>query len=368
MDDNYLYICSEYCPYGSFWDLIRSAGPLNESQARYVLRGVVTALAVLHERRICHRDIKAANILLSNDFSPRLADFGVATQLQSTLSKRNTIIGSPFWMDPQVIKGLPYVESCDIWSLGITAIELVEGKPPLSDEFKHPMGALLAIPNRDPPTLANPSKWSREFNDFLNYCLQKKSEKRYTAKQLLKSPFLQTPDEHPTSELMLQFVDAAKLGKEYDSTFEISSTAATSVYSTVINDRSFDPDSYGTAQWNGFNSGDDTLSFETVRLSTQPTRSNLDRSTTPTFVKQIRLDREDQERKEKYKERMDDIKGMSFDCLKRHLELLKKEKEHLKVELDSVEKLMSVCKERLEEGDANCFETIVFQPQGVIDS
>ncbi|KAL0207855.1 hypothetical protein P9112_010442 [Eukaryota sp. TZLM1-RC] len=364
MDDDFLYIVLEYCPYGSFSDLISGAGPLSEDQIRVVLKGVLHALALLHERRICHRDIKAANILLSNDFRPRLADFGVAAQLQHTLSKRNTIVGSPFWMDPVVIKGKPYSYHCDIWSLGITAIELAEGHPPYSKEFKHPMGALLAIPNRPPPQLKNKERWSTEFHSFLTYCLQSDPAQRKSATELLECDFIKKQP-NQASNLLLELVDAAKLATQYGSTFELSSTQSTVVKEESCNfNDDFDPSTYGTARWTGDTIGGTTdFDFETVRLSTQGGQLKLNDQSTPLFVKKIREEQEGKERSSKLEKKKEEIYKMNSNEVESHKKDLIRQRDLLELELAELNELIDLC--NTQDNDVN--GTAVFIPNKIVD-
>lgn len=119
----------------------------------------------------CCRDLKAGNILLSMDGKAKLADFGVSAQLNNTLSKRKTVIGTPFWMAPEVIQESSYDGKADVWSLGITAIEMAEGMPPHFNV--HPMRAIFLIPSKPAPRLTDPAKWSNDFNDFIKVCLNK---------------------------------------------------------------------------------------------------------------------------------------------------------------------------------------------------
>jgi serine/threonine protein kinase len=104
------------------------------------------------------------------------------------MAKRNTVIGTPFWMAPEVIQEVGYDFKADIWSLGITAIEMAQGAPPYHNI--HPMRAIFMIPSKPPPTLEDPTKWGKEFNDFIAKCLVKNPDQRTTAEELLQHPFI----------------------------------------------------------------------------------------------------------------------------------------------------------------------------------
>ncbi|GLE05427.1 hypothetical protein PINS_up014440 [Pythium insidiosum] len=188
--DGHLWIAMEYCAVGSLADLLALRGGrcLSEREIAGVCANVALGLAHLHAQRHIHRDIKAANILLAADGVAKLADFGVAATLTSTVSKRKTVIGTPFWMAPEVIQEATYDGKADVWSLGITAIELAEGAPPLAQ--MHPMRAIFLIPSRAPPTLADASAWSPAFHDFVAACLRKDPSERPDADALLRHPFL----------------------------------------------------------------------------------------------------------------------------------------------------------------------------------
>ncbi|PNI59938.1 STK4 isoform 4 [Pan troglodytes] len=186
-----LWIVMEYCGAGSVSDIIRLRNKtLTEDEIATILQSTLKGLEYLHFMRKIHRDIKAGNILLNTEGHAKLADFGVAGQLTDTMAKRNTVIGTPFWMAPEVIQEIGYNCVADIWSLGITAIEMAEGKPPYADI--HPMRAIFMIPTNPPPTFRKPELWSDNFTDFVKQCLVKSPEQRATATQLLQHPFVRS--------------------------------------------------------------------------------------------------------------------------------------------------------------------------------
>ena len=187
--DGELWIIMEFCMGGSVSDMIDVSGKcLDESEIRSVCACIVLGLCYLHSSHNIHRDLKAGNILISREGLAKLADFGVSAQLNNTISKRRTVIGTPFWMAPEVIQETSYDGKADLWSLGITCIEMAEGKPPHFNV--HPMRAIFLIPSKPAPRLSNESQWSADFVDFVATCLQKDPQVRKNSAELLKHPFI----------------------------------------------------------------------------------------------------------------------------------------------------------------------------------
>nr|XP_045591859.1 mitogen-activated protein kinase kinase kinase kinase 5-like isoform X8 [Procambarus clarkii] len=188
-----LWICMEFCGGGSLQDIYHIIGPLQERQIGYMCRETLRGLEYLHRMGKMHRDIKGANILLTENGDVKLADFGVSAQITATISKRKSFIGTPYWMAPEVAaverKG-GYNQLCDIWAVGITAIELAELQPPMFD--LHPMRALFLMSKSGfkPPTLKDKSKWTQNFHHFVKLALTKNPKRRPTADKLLLHPFV----------------------------------------------------------------------------------------------------------------------------------------------------------------------------------
>eukprot|EP00924_Labyrinthula_sp_SR-Ha-C_P009454 snap_masked-scaffold_2-processed-gene-24.26-mRNA-1 protein AED:0.13 eAED:0.13 QI:0/-1/0/1/-1/1/1/0/548 len=189
--NQHLVIVMDYLPAGSVSDLMNATRmTLAEEELQVICACVVLGLSGLAASGVVHRDVKSANILLSDTGIAKLADFGVSGQLSTVQSKRDTAIGTPYWMAPEVIQQGRYDCVADVWSLGISAIEMAQGEPPFAN--LHPMRALFVIPKKDPPRLENESDWSREFVSFLEACLVKEKEKRPSAKELAVHPFVST--------------------------------------------------------------------------------------------------------------------------------------------------------------------------------
>ena len=188
-----MWIVMEFCDGGSVSDLIEAAGgrgffAMPEECIRAACAGIVLGLEYLHKKEICHRDIKCGNVLLTNDGHVKLADFGVSAELTNTINKRKTVVGSPFWIAPEVIKESHYDGRADVWSLGITVIEMAEGAPPHSN--LNPLRAIFLIPSKPSPTLADPDIWSPEMLDFIRCCCKKDPSERSDSALLTGHPFV----------------------------------------------------------------------------------------------------------------------------------------------------------------------------------
>uniref|UniRef100_A0A8C0KKS0 Mitogen-activated protein kinase kinase kinase kinase n=1 Tax=Canis lupus dingo TaxID=286419 RepID=A0A8C0KKS0_CANLU len=204
-----LWICMEFCGGGSLQEIYHATGPLEERQIAYVCREALKGLHHLHSQGKIHRDIKGANLLLTLQGDVKLADFGVSGELTASVAKRRSFIGTPYWMAPEVAaverKG-GYNELCDVWALGITAIELGELQPPLF--HLHPMRALMLMSKSSfqPPRLRDKTRWTQNFHHFLKLALTKNPKKRPTAEKLLQHPFT---TQHLPRALLTQLLDKA---------------------------------------------------------------------------------------------------------------------------------------------------------------
>uniref|UniRef100_A0A8D0AYG6 non-specific serine/threonine protein kinase n=1 Tax=Sander lucioperca TaxID=283035 RepID=A0A8D0AYG6_SANLU len=207
--DNKLWIMIEFCPGGAVdATMLELDRGLTEPQIKVVCRQMLEALSYLHSMKIIHRDLKAGNILLMLDGDIKLADFGVSAKNTKTLQRRDSFIGTPYWMAPEVVmcetmKDAPYDYKADVWSLGITLIELAQIEPPHHE--LNPMRVLLKIAKSEPPTLEQPHKWSQEFKDFLKKALDKNPETRPTVAQLTEHPFVRSvTSNRPLRELVAE--------------------------------------------------------------------------------------------------------------------------------------------------------------------
>nr|XP_023894961.1 serine/threonine-protein kinase 24-like [Quercus suber] len=202
-----LWIVMEYCGGGSVADLMNvTEEPLEEFQIAFICRETLKGLAYLHSIFKVHRDIKGGNILLTEQGDVKLGDFGVAAQLTRTMSKRNTFIGTPHWMAPEVIQESRYDGKVDVWALGVSAIEMAEGLPPRS--AVHPMRVLFMISSEPAPMLEDKEKWSLLFHDFVAKCLTKEPRQRPTASEMLKHKFIEKCKFGPSA--MLPMIEKAK--------------------------------------------------------------------------------------------------------------------------------------------------------------
>eukprot|EP00912_Choanoflagellata_sp_UC4_P000873 UC4_evm1s541 len=207
-----LWILLELCVGGALDDIMLDLeAPLTEPQIKSTGRQVLDVLAYLHDKGVYHRDLKAGNILLTSTGRVRLTDFGVSAMCKKPGELRNSFIGTPYWMAPEVIlcenvKSQKYNHTADVWSFAITLIELAEMEPPHGDA--HPMRVLFKIPKAPPPTLSKKSMWSDDFNDFLAECLIKDYSQRPETKTLLRSPFMRNEADLAPMRLLLKLKNA----------------------------------------------------------------------------------------------------------------------------------------------------------------
>ncbi|XP_035764972.1 mitogen-activated protein kinase kinase kinase kinase 4 isoform X7 [Neolamprologus brichardi] len=227
--DDQLWLVMEFCGAGSITDLVKNTkgNSLKEDWIAYISREILRGLAHLHAHHVIHRDIKGQNVLLTENAEVKLVDFGVSAQLDRTVGRRNTFIGTPYWMAPEVIAcdenpDATYDYRSDLWSCGITAIEMAEGAPPLCD--MHPMRALFLIPRNPPPRLKS-KKWSKKFFSFIESCLVKNYTQRPPTEQLLKHPFIRDqPNERQVRIQLKDHIDRTKKkrGEKDETEYEYS--------------------------------------------------------------------------------------------------------------------------------------------------
>uniref|UniRef100_A0A670XXT5 non-specific serine/threonine protein kinase n=1 Tax=Pseudonaja textilis TaxID=8673 RepID=A0A670XXT5_PSETE len=227
--DDQLWLVMEFCGAGSITDLVKNTkgNTLKEDWIAYISREILRGLAHLHAHHVIHRDIKGQNVLLTENAEVKLVDFGVSAQLDRTVGRRNTFIGTPYWMAPEVIAcdenpDATYDYRSDLWSCGITAIEMAEGAPPLCD--MHPMRALFLIPRNPPPRLKS-KKWSKKFFSFIEGCLVKNYMQRPSTEQLLKHPFIRDqPNERQVRIQLKDHIDRTrkKRGEKDETEYEYS--------------------------------------------------------------------------------------------------------------------------------------------------
>ncbi|XP_047029296.1 serine/threonine-protein kinase mig-15 isoform X7 [Helicoverpa zea] len=223
--DDQLWLVMEYCGAGSVTDLVKSTKgqSLKEEWISYICREILRGLSYLHSNKVIHRDIKGQNVLLTDNAEVKLVDFGVSAQLDRTIGRRNTFIGTPYWMAPEVIAcdenpDATYDNRSDLWSLGITALEMAESQPPLCD--LHPMRALFLIPRNPPPRLKS-KKWAKKFHSFIETVLVKDYHQRPYTEQLLKHAFIRDqPTERQVRIQLKDHIDRCKKRKQDNSVRE----------------------------------------------------------------------------------------------------------------------------------------------------
>lgn len=208
--DSKLWMLIEFCEGGAVDSIMNELEkPLTEPQIRYICHELCQGLSFLHSNKVIHRDMKAGNVLLTLGGQVKIADFGVSAKNKYTLQKRDSFIGTPYWMAPETIqcetnRDNPYDYKADIWSLGITLIEFAQRDPPHHD--MSPVRVLLKIQKGEPPKLDFPSRWSKEFSEFLLHCLNKDPTKRLSADELLEHPFIRDATNcKPVRDLILEF-------------------------------------------------------------------------------------------------------------------------------------------------------------------
>ncbi|XP_059059333.1 neither inactivation nor afterpotential protein C [Achroia grisella] len=194
-----IWFVLELCECGSVIDIVRKLlavdRKMSEEHIAYILKYTIKAVVYLHENKVIHRNIRCSNILITRDGEVKLSDFGLSCKLNGTLGKRNTNIGSPSWMAPEVVTCIGgYGNRADVWALGITTIEMADGKGPFQE--MHPTRALFQIVRNPPPNLSKPAMWSNDLNDFITECLEKNPEHRPYMMELVEHPFIKSVPEN----------------------------------------------------------------------------------------------------------------------------------------------------------------------------
>jgi len=211
IQDGKLWVAMEYMGGGCLTEILEQFEhcQMSEAQIAYTAMETLRGLMYIHSLHRIHRDIKSDNILIGSNGEVKIADFGYAAQLTQQKSKRNTIVGTPYWMAPELIRGQNYDTKVDIWSLGIMIMEMAEGEPPYM-EFP-PLRALFLITTKGIPPLKDQSKWSPLFQEFINLCLQQDAEKRPDAPELLRHSFLKCAC---SGKVLMEIMEESRIHKE----------------------------------------------------------------------------------------------------------------------------------------------------------
>ncbi|XP_078067908.1 mitogen-activated protein kinase kinase kinase kinase 4 isoform X2 [Mustelus asterias] len=293
--EDQLWLVMEFCGAGSVTDLVKKTkgNCLKEDWIAYICREVLRGLVHLHSHHVIHRDIKGQNVLLTENAEVKLVDFGVSAQLDRTMEKRNTFIGTPYWMAPEVIAcdenaDSTYDYRSDVWSLGITAIEMAEGAPPLCD--MHPMRALFLIPRNSPPKLKS-KKWSKKFINFVENCLVKNHLHRSTTETLLRHSFIRDQQNDRQVRIMLRdHIDRTrkKKGEKDETEYEYSGSEEDE---DGLNEEEGEPSSIVNQP------GESTLRREFLRLQQENTNHSASQQQQQVLQQQL-------QQQEKYKQQL----------------------------------------------------------------